>query len=87
MTRVLLALGVLAATLPVAGQAPRAALATEWRQFRGTANLTGVSASVPPATLAATIQPSVMCDPDSMGRRFYVSQTSAAIRALVPSRR
>ena len=51
MTRVLLALGVLAATLPVAGQVPRDAPATEWRQFRGTANLSGISASLPPATL------------------------------------
>src|SRR5262245_18491372 len=31
--------------------APAAAPADAWRQFRGTPNLTGVSASVPPATL------------------------------------
>src|SRR5262245_31956196 len=31
--------------------APAAAPANEWRQFRGTPNLTGVAASAPPATL------------------------------------
>ena len=42
---------LLVATLPATAQGPVAAPATEWRQFRGNAQLTGVSASTPPATL------------------------------------
>ena len=42
---------LIAATLPIAGQTPRAAPANEWRQFRGTPRLTGASTSTPPATL------------------------------------
>ncbi len=42
---------LLLATLPAVAQAPVAAPANEWRQFRGNARLTGVSASTPPATL------------------------------------
>ena len=49
--RLFLSLLVLAAATPVAGQADRAAPAAEWRQFRGTPRLTGVSSSTPPATL------------------------------------
>lgn len=41
----------LIATLPIAGQAPRSSPAAEWRQFRGTPRLTGLSAGTPPATL------------------------------------
>jgi hypothetical protein len=37
--------------MPVAGQAPRATPADEWRQFRGSPQLRGVSASTLPATL------------------------------------
>jgi outer membrane protein assembly factor BamB len=48
---VILSLSVLVATLPVAGQGPAGAPANEWRQFRGNPRLTGVSASMPPATL------------------------------------
>ena len=47
----LLTLLLAAATLPVAGQTQRAAPANEWRQFRGTAHLAGLSAATPPATL------------------------------------
>jgi outer membrane protein assembly factor BamB len=47
----LLLLLVLTATLPVAGQVDRALPSSEWRQFRGTPQLTGVSTSTPPATL------------------------------------
>jgi eukaryotic-like serine/threonine-protein kinase len=39
------------ATLPIAGQTQQTAPANEWRQFRGTPRLTGVSATTPPATL------------------------------------
>lgn len=39
------------ASLPLLGQGPVAAPASEWRQFRGNPRLTGVSASTPPATL------------------------------------
>ena len=39
------------ATLPLLGQTQRTAPANEWRQFRGTAHLAGVSAAAPPATL------------------------------------
>ena len=42
---------VIALALPLAGQAPRVSPANEWRQFRGTPSLSGVSASTPPATL------------------------------------
>ena len=42
---------LLVATLPAVGQAPVVAPANEWRQFRGNPRLTGVSSSVPPATL------------------------------------
>jgi eukaryotic-like serine/threonine-protein kinase len=42
---------VVVATLPLAGQGPVAAPASELRQFRGNPRLTGVSASTPPATL------------------------------------
>jgi eukaryotic-like serine/threonine-protein kinase len=42
---------LLAATLPVLGQGPRLAPTNDWRQFRGSPRLTGVSASIPPATL------------------------------------
>lgn len=38
-----------AVVVPVVGQVDRPAAAGEWRQFRGTAALTGVSASTPPA--------------------------------------
>ena len=41
----------IAAPLPIAGQTQRAAPANEWRQFRGTSHLTGVSAAALPATL------------------------------------
>jgi outer membrane protein assembly factor BamB len=46
MRKLLLFLVLSSAAAPVEGQAP----ATEWRQFRGTASLTGISASTPPAT-------------------------------------
>jgi outer membrane protein assembly factor BamB len=49
MRRLLLFL--LVSTAAVEGQADRAAPVSEWRQFRGTPALTGVSASTPPATL------------------------------------
>ncbi len=42
---------VASAMMPVAGQAPRATPADEWRQFRGSPQLRGVSASTLPATL------------------------------------
>jgi len=42
---------VVTATLPLAAQAPGAAPGTEWRQFRGTPRLTGVSAAALPPTL------------------------------------
>ena len=41
----------LAPALGAQRPAPASAPADAWRQFRGTANLTGVSASMPPATL------------------------------------
>ncbi|MBI4486173.1 MAG: PQQ-like beta-propeller repeat protein, partial [Acidobacteria bacterium] len=50
MRRFLAAL-LLTAAAVAAGQAPTAAPANEWRQFRGTPNLAGVSSSTPPATL------------------------------------
>jgi eukaryotic-like serine/threonine-protein kinase len=40
---------LLSAMMPVAGQVPRIAPADEWRQFRGTPQLQGVSASTLPA--------------------------------------
>mgnify|MGYP003578278483 CR=1 FL=1 len=42
---------VLGPTLSAQRPAPASAAADAWRQFRGTPNLTGVSASTPPATL------------------------------------
>ena len=51
MRTLLFALLLVAATLPVVGQTERAAPAGEWRQFRGTPGLLGVSAGAPPATL------------------------------------
>ena len=47
----LLTLLVAGATPPIAGQSQRTAPANEWRQFRGTARLAGVSAARPPDTL------------------------------------
>jgi outer membrane protein assembly factor BamB len=47
----LLPLFMITATLSAAGQGPAIAPAGEWRQFRGTPRLTGVSASNPPASL------------------------------------
>ena len=42
---------LIAATSPIAGQTQRTAPANEWRQFRGTARLTGTSSATPPETL------------------------------------
>src|SRR5688572_23598339 len=39
------------ATTPAIGQSGKGAPPGEWRQFRGSAQLTGVSAGAPPATL------------------------------------
>src|SRR5262245_15285896 len=47
----LLFLLLLAPTLGAQHPSPASAPADTWRQFRGTPNLTGVSASAPPATL------------------------------------
>src|SRR5688572_3113099 len=48
---------------------------------RVSANAAAAAESVPPATLAARIQPRVM------GGGFYVSQMSAAMRPVLASRR
>jgi outer membrane protein assembly factor BamB len=51
MRTLVLFLLVLTATLPVAGQGDPAARAAEWRQFRGTPQLLGVSISAPSSAL------------------------------------
>ncbi len=46
-----ISLSLLVATLPLVAQGPVVTPASEWRQFRGNPQLTGVSASTPPSTL------------------------------------
>ncbi len=51
MRTLLIFLLLLTATVPADGQAGRAVAAGEWRQFRGSPQLSGVSSSTPPAQL------------------------------------